>query len=168
MSTVTAITGHRPDSIPGGYQMNSPVWQWITENMVKQLDGTDRIITGMALGVDQLAAGIAVAKGIPFIAAVPLRGQESKWPLNSQKKYFQLLEKAEEVVYVDQVDGYKENLYKEKMFARNRWMVDNATNVLAVYNGSPSGTMYTFNYATSLHRPVVRIDPKTYLVTTYA
>lgn len=161
---IVAITGHRPDSIPGGYQMRSPEWEWITERMVEQLDGADKIITGMALGVDQLAAGIAIAKGIPFIAAVPLRGQESQWPLNSQKKYFDLLARAEDVVYVDQVDGYKASTYKDKMFSRNRWMVDNATELLAVYNGSPSGTSYTFNYAQG-KVPTVRVDPKTYKVT---
>lgn len=165
MSRVVAITGHRPDSIPGGYQMNSPEWAWIAERLSEELESTDRIISGMALGVDQLAVGVALAKGIPFTAAVPLKGQESKWPINSQKKYFDLLAKAEDVIYVDQVDGYRSATYKEKMFARNRFMVDHASEVLAVFNGSPSGTMYTVNYALSEKIPVVRIDPKTYLVT---
>ena len=54
------------------------------------------------------------------------------------------------------------------MFQRNRWMVDHASFVIAVYNGSgKGGTAYTVDYARKTNRAVIQIDPNTLSVLPY-
>lgn len=54
------------------------------------------------------------------------------------------------------------------MFRRNRWLIDHANFVLAVYNGLPKGgTAYTVNYAYEKKRAVIIIDPDTLRVLPY-
>ena len=44
--------------------------------------------------------------------------------------------------------------------ARNRYLVDHADSVLALYNGSPTGgTAYTVKYAYQRNKEIVIIDP---------
>lgn len=97
----------------------------------------------MALGTDQWAAWAAMELNIPFIAAVPFEGQESKWPKESQQKFKILLDSAAEVVIVSP-GGYA----PEKMHLRDRWMVDNSDQLLGVWNGQEyGGTFGTIRYA---------------------
>jgi len=71
-------TGHRPDKL-GGYSDSA------FDNLVKIAEDylkeskPDKVISGMALGWDQALAEACVNLNIPFIAAVPFKGQESKW-----------------------------------------------------------------------------------------
>ncbi|MGI6182049.1 MAG: DUF1273 domain-containing protein [Agathobaculum sp.] len=54
------------------------------------------------------------------------------------------------------------------MFRRNRWLIDHASFVLAVYNGSPKGgTAYTVNYARQKNRAVITINPDTLSIMPY-
>jgi hypothetical protein len=46
--------------------------------------------------------------------------------------------------------GYREDAYQQ----RNQWMVDMSSRVIAVFNGKPSGTMYTIQYAEGQKIPV--------------
>lgn len=55
---------------------------------------------------------------------------------------------------------------KNCMLDRNRFLVDHASMVLAVYNGTRrSGTGATVNYARKLGREIIVIDPLTLSVT---
>lgn len=51
-------------------------------------------------------------------------------------------------------DGYASFAYQR----RNEWMVDRSSRVIAVYNGEPSGTRNTINYAKKVDVPVVLIQ----------
>ena len=42
---------------------------------------------------------------------------------------------------------------------RNRYLVDNADIVLAVWNGTPGGTEYTVSYAKKKEKTLVIINP---------
>ena len=54
------------------------------------------------------------------------------------------------------------------MFRRNRWLINHANFVLAVYNGSSKGgAAYTINYAYEKKRAVIMIDPDTLRVLPY-
>lgn len=85
---IVAFTGHRPEKI-GGYKLPNPTYLHVykeIESTLKKLN-PDKVISGMALGVDQIAAYIAYKLKIPFIAAVPFEGQEKAWPFKSQHIY---------------------------------------------------------------------------------
>lgn len=144
---VIAVTGHRPDKLPDretGYDVPNPFYDIVVKGLVDAFTQYKPayVISGMALGTDQWAAEICVNMEIPFIAALPFRGQESRWPPKSKAHYYWLLSKA-----------YKQFVICEggfeawKMQRRNEWMVASCHMMVAVYNGDPSGG--TFNCLTA-------------------
>ena len=141
---IIAGTGHRPNKL-GGYGDDVKIkLQKFAVSMINNLKvKPDRIISGMALGWDQALARAAVELGIPFIAAVPFRGQEMAWPASSQKEYAELLTLALKTIYVSE-PGY----YKQKMQIRNAFMVNSCDIVLALWDGTPGGTKNCLDYAT--------------------
>src|ERR1700723_2400671 len=92
---ILAITGHRPKKV-GGYITPNTVYNTIMAAMDGALVSLmpEQVITGMALGVDQWMAELCILNDIPFIAAIPYDGFESKWPPASQFHYRDLLNKA--------------------------------------------------------------------------
>ncbi len=152
---IIAATGHRPNKI-GGYDRNNPIRQGIRLWMDKQLIALDatKAISGMALGVDTDFFDVAIRFDIDVIAAVPFKGQESKWPPRSQAEYAIRLAFATEVVYVCD-EGYA----AWKLQKRNEWMVDNCDILLAVWDGSDGGTANCVKYAQSVGKVIVRYDP---------
>lgn len=131
---IYAVTGHRPEKL-GGYLFEAEERRLKLARAYFTADRPDQIITGMALGWDTAVALAAVDLGIPFIAAVPFKGQEGQWFPNAQKRYRDLLRAACDVVVVS-AGGFT----AEKMMIRNEWMVDRADKVIALWDGSPGGS----------------------------
>ena len=83
------------------------------------------------------------------------------WPAVSQNKYFQLLVIAQEIYVVNKrayitstntidlrEDLKCDNSYSyDTMQKRNEWMVDNCTQLIGVFDGSPGGTANCLKYA---------------------
>lgn len=145
---VVAATGHRPNKL-GGYsdKARGKLVRLAMQELNKLRPST--VITGMALGWDTAIAGAAYTLGIPYIAAVPFKGQEKMWHEDSKDLYNFLLRKANKVVYVCD-EGYD----PWKMQKRNEWMVDNADVILALWDGSKGGTSNCVAYAEG-KKPVV-------------
>ena len=72
------------------------------------------------------------------------------WPESSQVAYNRLLSKASAVHIL-----YPGGFAVEKMHGRNKWMVDQATHLLALWDGSSSGTGNCVRYAESRGVPVI-------------
>ena len=87
---IAAFTGHRPNKL-GGFKIPNPIYNFINDEITRTLTDLKpkKVITGMALGVDQWAAEVCIKLGVPFVAAVPFRGQELYWPEESRKRYFE-------------------------------------------------------------------------------
>jgi uncharacterized phage-like protein YoqJ len=142
---ILGITGHRPPGLGCSYDIPNPTYDKVYQALQEKFKElkVEKVISGMALGTDQWAAVAAMDLGIPFVAAVPFEGQESKWPEESQKKFRFLLDSAVEVVVVSP-GGYS----PEKMHIRDRWIVDNSNALLGVWNGIRHGGTYgTIRYA---------------------
>lgn len=153
---IVAFTGHRPDKL-GGYKLPNDTYIKVCRDidwLLKELN-PEKVISGMALGVDQWAANIAYKLGIPFVAAIPFEGQELAWPEASQKTYRLLRKLASEEVIVSP-GGY----LADKMQVRNIWMVDNCDSLIAVWDGSKGGTGNCVEYAKSVDRKIYQIDPR--------
>lgn len=157
---IVAFTGHRPDKLPNketGYKLPNPTYvkvcKQIEENLIKLKP--EKVISGMALGVDQWAAFIAHKLKIPFLAATPFENQESKWPIESQQIFHKLIKLAAEIVVVSE-GGYAAN----KMQIRNEWMVDHCDILIAVWDGTPGGTANCVKYAQSVKKQIIYIDPR--------
>ncbi|MFA6609079.1 MAG: SLOG family protein [Candidatus Paceibacterota bacterium] len=152
---IIAFAGHRPNKL-GGYNLPNPTYIHVCQQIDKLLREfkPEKVISGMALGVDQWAVNIAIKLKIPFIAAIPFKGQEKKWPESSQAIYHKLLSKAYDVVFVS-----KPGFSSEKMQARNIWMVDQCDLLIGIYDGSISGTGNCIDYAKSVGKEIVIINP---------
>lgn len=152
---IVAFTGHRPSKL-GGYILPNPTYIKIC----KSIDATlrelnpDQVISGMALGIDQWAANIAIKLNIPFIAAIPFEGQERKWPVASQKTFNALLKKA-----AGQTIVCPGSYSPDKMQIRNQWMVDRCDILIAIWDGSKGGTGNCVQYAEAVKKEIIRIDP---------
>ena len=161
-----AFTGHRPKSFPWGYDETAPACVALKEVLAEQItaladSGVTGFISGMALGVDLWAAQIVLdlRKKNPVLklhCALPCEGQEKKWPADKQTQYRSILKQADDVHWESR--SYTPNC----MLNRNRYMVDHASVLLAVYNGEyRSGTGMTVREAQSKHRKIILIHPIT-------
>ena len=151
---VLSATGHRPDKL-GGHNENTALrLRALARREIAEIAPT-RVISGMALGWDQAIAHAAIDLCIPFVAAVPFRGQEGKWPYASQREFHDLLTHAAEIVIVSQ------GRYAPwKMQLRNEWMVDNSGLVLALWDGSTGGTANCVNYARAMRKDIRNAWPR--------
>jgi uncharacterized phage-like protein YoqJ len=153
-----AFTGHRPDKL-GGYKnkvMQYRIMFELSTRLGRAFRKGEEItaISGMAQGVDQWAALVCVALGIPWEAAVPCDGQEAPWPAESRGLYHALLKCASKVTVVS--PGPYEAW---KMQRRNEWMVDNCDRLIAIWDGSAGGTGNCVAYAQKVGTPVHVINP---------
>ena len=152
-----AVTGHRPNKL-GGYN-NCPWHRAIRRHMRDFLeqapDGELEIITGCALGIDQMWMEVGLYLDLPVTAAVPFEGFDAKWPVVSQRKLAQLLEKCDKIINVCE-PGY----HPEKLQRRNEWMVDQCDTLVAYWNGSEGGTQNCVDYAGRQGKLIVTFNPE--------
>ena len=126
-----AITGHRPGRLNG---KEKEVYKWFHEKFTK-LHPTE-VITGMAKGADLIAAQAAKDLNIPYLCVYPYK--RKSFLVEEQE----LINTAAGIVYL--ADKYFQGCY----VVRDRYMVDRADKVLAVWdNKTGGGTYYTMNYA---------------------
>jgi len=154
---IVAGTGHRPNKLSGYSEEAFDKLVTIAKNWLSpRKDQIQKVISGMALGWDMALATASSLLEIPCIDAVPFKGQELRWPPQSQDFYRSLLLKAFQVVYVSP-GGYS----AQKMQTRNEWMVDNSTILLALWNGDTFGGTYNcVKYAKGKRREIVNLWDK--------
>lgn len=161
---IYAATGHRPHKLGNEYDLKGPYSDYIKEAFQKILKNSqvERVISGMALGVDTLWAFTAMELGIPITAAIPFLGQESRWPPSSRKLHAEILKHKLTTVKIVCEGGYA----AWKMQKRNEWMVDNCDILVAVWDGTPGGTGNCVAYAKKVDKRILRIDPRDMLKST--
>ena len=114
--------------------------------------------TGMALGVDMYAAEIVLdlKSKYPHItleSAIPCETQAIKWSVASRERYYNIAAKC------DKETMLQREYTPDCMDKRNRYMVDHADYILAVWNGCPSGTGNTVRYAHKKGKSIIVINP---------
>lgn len=159
-----ALTGHRPQDLWG--HTNDAHYDEVANRLKKYCidNNIDTIISGMALGFDQIGAQVALDLGINLVAAVPLEEQDAIWNDAQKLHYHELLDQADLVVLVS--DGkYDKKTGPKKMYNRNKWMIINADQVYALYDEKKSdqkgkgGTRHAVGYARQRHVPLEILDP---------
>lgn len=117
--------------------------------------------TGMAQGVDQWGAEIVLAlkRQYPHIrlaAVLPCETQANKWSAEQRERYFSTLAKCDDTILLN-------SRYTPRcMLERNRYMVDHAGSLLAVYGGAArGGTACIVRYAREKKREILIIHPDT-------
>ena len=159
-----AFTGHRPRKFPWGYNEADARCVALKETLAKEIAklvnaGYTDFFSGMAEGTDTWAAMavLALKKENPALrlhCVLPCEGQADEWSASAQELYHSILAQADEVVYVSR--EYRDGC----MLKRNRYLVDHAACLLAVYNGERrGGTAMTVRYARKLGREVIILNP---------
>lgn len=122
------------------------------------------VISGMALGWDQAVALAAIELSIPLIAAVPFAQQDAKWQQEDRDRWESILFQTQQIIYVDRLPEYAVAdveigvYHAAKLHKRNRWMVDNCSQILAIYDDSKhGGTFNCLEYAKKLDKPVLNV-----------
>ena len=139
-----AFTGHRPERL-GFPETETREWLESAINAAVR-NGFTTFISGMQRGVDIWAAEIVLrlrSEGAPIrlVAACAFQGMEARWDIEWQERYRRILRCANEVHYIGERPG------TASFEKRNRWMVDHASRLIAVYCGMPGGTKRTIEYA---------------------
>ena len=146
------FTGHRPERL--GMPESDVIFGLKEEIRTAIADGFQTFISGMARGVDLWAAEIVLAlrdegAAVRLICASPYRGFENRWSREWQERYRRVMEQADLVRFI--CPGYSRDCFQR----RNEWMVNHSVRVIAVYNGQPSGTRNTIEYARRCRVPVI-------------
>ena len=149
------FTGHRPEKLRRSEQEIRAELEREIRRAVA--DGFTVFITGMARGIDIDAGEIVLqlrAEGLPIrlICASPYQGFEGSWNLEWQRRYNAVMKDADLVRYI--CPRYHRGCFQ----IRNEWMVNHSSRVIAVFNGQPSGTKNTINYAIRQGVTVVQIE----------
>lgn len=171
MEKACAVTGHRPTRFKFKYNENYALCKKIKKAIMEQFkqmydeDGVRHIFVGGALGVDMWAGEIALRlketpgyEALKLHMALPFEGHDAQWDGCSRERLAFLIRHSAECVIVGEQDS------RESYLARNRYLVDHADMLLAVYDNEKnprSGTMYTVHYAQKKKLPIVLIHPDT-------
>jgi uncharacterized phage-like protein YoqJ len=161
MSAIWGFTGHRPPGL-----VNDPdVWIDYHKKILPRLvdlgkgiiekEQIEYAVIGMAQGFDTGMAIACVQLGIPYLAAVPGSWFSNRMYPKDRKIYSELLDHADKVVFVDQVETYQlvgGNIV-HKLHRRNEFIVDECDVLGVLWNGNPSGTSNCINYARRQGKP---------------
>lgn len=166
-SITACFTGHRPAALFKVYtatNMKQKLSEIITGIIRKCISlNITQFISGGALGVDQIAAKcvLELKKEYPFlklIIAKPFPGQCLKWHPDQQVAYLDICNKADEVIEVS--DG---DYQIWKMHARNKWMVDHSSILIAIKmcDVNTGGTFACYSYAQRVKKLILQYCPLT-------
>ena len=121
--------------------------------------GFTQFLSGMAEATDTWSA-LSVLDlreknpAIKLHCILPCKEQADKWAASSRDLYRSILDRADSIVYVSRT--YHETC----MLDRNRFLIEHAAALLAVYNGERrGGTAATMHYAQKMGREIIVIDP---------
>ena len=149
-----AFTGHR------FYDFSQRVFiqERLTSAISEAYDhGIRNFIAGFALGIDLMAAQLVQSlkcnlPGISLTAAIPFEGQAERYNIYDKRVYGRLLELADKVIVLS--DCY----YPRCFLDRDEFMVENASYLIAYYDGrEKGGTYYTVKKARARGIPIINV-----------
>lgn len=148
------FTGHRSNKLDYSECEIKPLLETAIDNAIS--DGYVTFITGMAEGVDIWAAEIVLEKkkhntALHLICAIPHPGFEKRRSRYEKERYEYIIKNADYVITIS--DNYYRACYQK----RNIWMVDHRSLVIAVFNGTASGTKNTVDYARKVSVYIVNV-----------
>ena len=158
------FTGHRPQTITYLWDETSAQSLELKSKLEKAIiylidnKGVTHFISGMALGVDMIAAEIVLElkskyPEIKLECALPCETQASRWSVKYRDRYFNIIQMSDKETLL------QTHYTADCMHKRNRYMVDHSDYVIAVWDGSPSGTGKTVMYAKENNKAILQIKP---------
>ena len=149
-----AFTGHRFYD----FSQRKFIQERLTSAISEAYDhGIRNFISGFALGIDLMAAQLVQSlkcnlSGISLTAAIPFEGQAERYNIYDKRVYRRLLELADKVIVLS--DCY----YPRCFLDREEFMVENASYLIAYYDGrEKGGTYYTVKKARARGIPIINV-----------
>ncbi|MEG2420542.1 MAG: SLOG family protein [Oscillospiraceae bacterium] len=156
------FTGHRPAKLPWGDNENDPRCVALKAQLERTLEdayrtGYRHFICGMATGSDfyfceAVLALRSIHGDVTLEGAIPCVSQADSWSQQDRERYRRLLAQCDFETLVQQ------HYDRGCMHRRNRYMVDRAGCIIAVYDGMMGGTLYTLDYAVKEGLQLVLLD----------
>ncbi|MBO4914308.1 MAG: DUF1273 family protein [Oscillospiraceae bacterium] len=157
------FTGYRPDKLPWGVNEEDERCLILKEKLADVAaalyeSGVRRFICGMALGCDTYFCEAALAlreehDDVTVEAAIPCLGQAERWPKADRERYYRLSSRCD----VETLIGREYT--PDCMAKRNRYMIEQSSVLVAVYDGRWGGTMQTVNLARKQGLEIIEVMP---------
>ena len=169
MPKTVAFTGPRPEKLPyalGDVAAVDRLGNVLEEQIISAINrGYTRFFSGMSRGVDLIAADRVLMlreRGcdVALIAAIPYRGQPDEWGDEDRAEHARILGLCDGQEILSEM--FTARCYN----CRNRYMVERADLLMAIYDGhSGGGTENTLDFAVQKGIPIVLIHPGTLVIT---
>ena len=158
------FTGHRPQTLPFGFDETDikcvNMKQKLTKKICELIENEDVIhfISGMAIGVDMICAEIVLElkseyTHITLECAIPCENQSDRWSEIYKQRYRQIISRC------DKKTVLQKEYTNTCMHKRNEYMIKNSDIVIAVWNGTKSGTGYTVECARKNKKIIYVLNP---------
>ena len=157
------FSGHRPGKLPWRDDLTDPRCLALREkigDVCRALadSGIRHFICGMALGCDMLFAEEVIRlreerENVTLEAAIPCEEQAARWAEAERNRYFRLVSQCDFETLLQR------QYTPDCMLKRNRYMVDHASVLLTVYDGTMGGTGSTVRYAMRKGLEIIRLVP---------
>lgn len=151
-STTIAFTGHRSNRITADTnQLKEYLYRIITDFYFR---GFRMFLTGMSEGFDLIAAEAVlklktVHTDIRLVTVIPFTRQASRFSTEDQRRYGEIFKQCDDSVLIS--EHYHEGCFHR----RNDYLTDNASHIIACFDGQPKGgTYYTVQRAINKQIPV--------------
>lgn len=162
-ATTCCFTGHRPQNLPWKFNEDDERCLKMKENLKKEIikaieNGYTTFITGMAIGFDMISAEMVLElkktySYIKLIGAIPCKTQDKFWKKKDKQRYKTLLAKLNGIRCI-----YDNYIGRECMLERNRFMINNSSLVISLFNGTSGGTKNTLEYAKKQNLKIVILN----------
>jgi len=157
------FTGHRTSKLPWRGNHDDERCLSLKEKLFDVVEalynaGIRHYICGMAVGADMYFCEAVIKlrsehEEVTLEAAIPCEEQTRLWGRREQKQYNYLVHQCdyETVIQHEYTD--------DCMHKRNRYMVDNSSVLVAVFDGTVGGTMQTITYAVRKGLEIIELRP---------
>ncbi len=164
MMNACALICCRSENLPYGNNEKDPRCEQLKQKLFCEIlrmtrEGVHIFLSGMESVADVWAAeavlqiqNVKPSKNIELRAVTASDRQAQEWNEKERMRLQAILENASRVEFVsrDSDNGWVQ---------KNRYMVDHATHLLAVYDGQPGGTASTIRYARKKGLEITIIEP---------
>lgn len=163
-STTACFTGHRSQKLPWLSNEEDERYKVMIATLSTEIEkainnGYKTFLCGMSLGFDMICAETVLNLkerygDIKIIGALPCYTQDKKWKDKDKQRYRGILSRLDGIRCI-----YDEYIGVECMHERNRYMVNNSSLTIALFNGQRGGTKSTIEYAKKQGVKIVIINP---------
>lgn len=159
------FTGHRLQKLPFGFNEEDPKCIKMKRMLYRKIEdlivnhGASHFISGMAIGVDMICGEIVLElknehPHITLECAIPCQSQPDRWSKGMKDRYYSILNQS------DCNTVLQERYTSDCMHKRNEYMVEKSEIVIAVWDGTVSGTGYTVNIAKEQGKKIYVLNPE--------